>query len=61
MREFAIITDSCCDLPIGLANRLGIIDVPMGISIDNKLYKDWLDRREISTKEYYEMIRDGVI
>jgi DegV family protein with EDD domain len=61
MREFAIITDSCCDLPIDLANRLGIIDVPMGISIDNKLYKDWLDRREISTKEYYEMIRDGVI
>lgn len=61
MREFAIITDSCCDLPIELANRLGIIDVPMGVSINNKLYKDWLDRREMSPSDFYNLLRNGSI
>lgn len=52
MNEYAIISDSCCDLPFDLAQKMEIRDVPMNISINNTFYQAWLDRREMKPSEF---------
>lgn len=46
-----IVTDSACDLPADLADRLGIVIVPLTIRIDGTEY---VDRRDLSTTEFWE-------
>ncbi len=59
MNDYIILTDSCCDLPVELANELDISVVPLSVLINNNTYKNYLDGREISFKDYYAILRDG--
>jgi len=59
MNDYIIMTDSCCDLPDELAKELGISVLPLSVLIDEKTYKNYLDGREISFSEYYELLRAG--
>ena len=61
MNEYAIISDSCCDLPFDLAQKMEIRDVPMNISINNTSYQDWLDRREMKPSEFFKLLRNGTV
>ena len=59
MRDYVIITDSCCDLPADLAGELEIEVVPLSLQMGSKTYRNWLDGREISFPDFYRRIRAG--
>ena len=59
MRDYVIITDSCCDLSEQLANDAGLYVIPMVMTLSGKEYKNYLDEREISSKAFYDRLRAG--
>ena len=61
MRDFVILTDSCCDLPAELAQELGLEVVPLTVTLDGTEYRNHLDGREIGFHEFYEKVRGGAM
>lgn len=59
MREFIILTDSSCDLPVQLAQELDIEAIPLTVVVDGKTYQNYLDEREIDCKTFYRLVREG--
>ena len=53
-RPVAVVVDSSCDLPDDLADRLGIIIVPVQVIENDKVY---LDRVDITSPELYRRMR----
>jgi DegV family protein with EDD domain len=39
----ALVTDSTCDLPESLAHRLGVVRVPLTLTVDGRQYRDGVD------------------
>ena len=54
-KEYVIMTDSSCDLPQEMADRLGLEVLPLEVMADGKNYRNWLDGREIGVKEVCEL------
>ena len=61
MKDFVIITDSGCDLPLEMIETLDIKVVPMALTIAGKLYRHFHDCRELSMEDFYKLIREGHI
>jgi len=61
MGDFAIITDSACDLPANLAIDLGLLVAPLSVLIDGITYINYLDGREISAADFYSKLREEKI
>lgn len=61
MKKYIIITDSTTDLPATYAEEKGLKVIPLGFMIENKNYKNYLDNRELSSKEFYEKIAKGMV
>lgn len=61
MRKFIIITDSCVDLPAKIAEEFELVVIPLNLLVNNKVYNNYLDEREISFKEFYDLLRSNVI
>ena len=59
MRNYVILTDSSCDLPAELAEKMGIRVVPLSVLVDGTEYMNYLDGREIGFKAFYDKIRAG--
>ncbi len=59
MRDFVIMTDSCCDLTAQLAEELGVAVLPLTLTIGDASYRNWLDGREIGFQDFYARIRGG--
>ena len=65
MKEYAIITDSACDLPLSYRKENGIDYAKMmmsyttkdGVEHDGYLSLDW---DELSPKEFYDILRSGI-
>lgn len=53
-----IITDSCCDLPLELADELGLNVIPVLVTSGDNEYRDQID---ITPKTVYEGMRKGKI
>lgn len=51
--SIALVTDSTCDLPEGLAHRLGVVRVPLTLTIDGQTYRDGVD---MTAAEYYRRL-----
>ena len=58
MKDFTIITDSCCDLPAQMAEELGIRVMPLTVIINGTEYANYLDEREITFKDFYKKMRE---
>lgn len=58
MRDFTIISDSACDLPMDILEGYGIGIVPLSIIFNGHQFKNYPDEREISNKEVYDRIRN---
>ena len=58
MNDFAIVTDSSCDLPGKLAEELELTVLPLAVHLDGKDYFNYLDGREISFKDFYGKLRE---
>ena len=59
MRDFVIITDSCCDLTAQMAEDMGLLVQPLSLQMGENTYKNYLDGREIGFKEFYDRLRGG--
>ncbi len=57
MSEYILMTDSCCDLPEVLAEEITVL--PLRLELDGKVYRNFLDGREIGFKEFYDQVRSG--
>lgn len=57
MTKIKIVTDSTCDLDDEIIKQLGIIVIPLSISIDGENY---LDRVDITPKEFIEKMKVSV-
>lgn len=57
MRDFVIVTDSCIDLPASLVAELGLVVLPLKVTVEGKEYQNFPDEREIKTKAFYDLLR----
>ena len=57
MNNYVIITDSCCDLPHSMAQEMGLGLIRLGVLVENKTYTNFLDWREISSGDFYDLMR----
>lgn len=60
MRDYVILSDSCCDLDADLRKKYGIEYIPMRIIFGDTDIPASLDWEKISPKEFYDMMRGGV-
>ncbi|MDR0819432.1 MAG: DegV family protein [Oscillospiraceae bacterium] len=56
MNEYVIMSDSCCDLPYELAQRISLITVPLGATIDGDTYEANLDGKALTLERFYELL-----
>ena len=59
MRDFVIMTDSCCDMTAQMAEELELKVLPLSLLMGEDTYRNWLDGREIGFHDFYERIRAG--
>ena len=57
MADYIIMTDSCCDLPPELAEKLEVL--PLRLELKGREYRNFLDGREIGFQEFYDQVRAG--
>jgi DegV family protein with EDD domain len=60
MRKFVIVTDSTCDLPQTFVEQTGVGVIPMEFTVGELTYLNFPDERELSTKEFYRLLREEV-
>ena len=58
-QNYVILTDSSCDLPAKTAEELGIVVLPLTLTLDGKEYANYLDGREIGFSQFYDRVRQG--
>lgn len=56
MSNYVILTDSSCDLPAAIADKLGIVVIPLSVFIEGNVYQNFLDEREIASHDFYELL-----
>lgn len=59
MRDFVLMTDSCCDMPAQLAEELDLTVLPLSLLMGEASYRNFLDGRELDFSEFYSRIRSG--
>lgn len=58
-KKYMIITDSTTDLPADLAKEYGIKILPLKYHFEDKTYTNYLDYREQSVDEFYNLVKAG--
>lgn len=61
MRDFVIMTDSCCDLSAQMAEELELTVLPLHLLMGEETFANYLDGREIGFKEFYDRVRGGAM
>lgn len=59
VRDYVIMTDSCCDLTAEMAEELGLEVLPLSLQMGDKTYRNWLDGRDIAFSDFYARVRGG--
>ncbi len=59
MRDYIIMTDSCCDLTDEMARELELEVLPLTMHMDGQDYPNYLDGRAITNEEFYRRLRAG--
>lgn len=59
MKNFVIVSDSCCDLDANMRKKYNIDYIPMHMTANGKEYVADLDWKELSVKEFYDIMRGG--
>ena len=61
MRDYVILTDSCCDLPAAMAVELELRVLPLSFIMEGKEYFNYLDNRDIAPEDFYSRLRGGAL
>lgn len=59
MHDYVILTDSNADLTPELEKELGVGVFPMEFTVEEQTYFNYPDERDLSSKTFYKMLRDG--
>ena len=59
MSDYAIFTDSSCDLPAAMAADMGLHVLPLTVNVNGREYRNYLDERELGFSEFYSKLRGG--
>ena len=59
MRDFVIMTASCCDMTARMAHELGLVVLPLSLHMGDQEYRNLLDGSEIGFDTFYSRIRSG--
>lgn len=59
MKDYIIYTDSTADLTPQLVEMLGVMIIPFEFTIDGKVYYDYPDQRDLKTRDFYNLLREG--
>ena len=59
MRDFVIMTASCCDMTAAMAEELQLAVLPLSLHMGDAVYRNWLDGREIDFTDFYARVRAG--
>ena len=59
MRDFVILTDSCCDFSAQMVEELELSLLPLSFVMEGKEYFDYPDHRDIQPDEFYQRLRSG--
>lgn len=59
MAKYKIITDSTCDLDQAYVDAEGVVVLPLSFRICGQEYINYLDGREQSSKDFYDLMRKG--
>lgn len=61
MKDYVILTDSCCDLPAGMAAELELEVLPLSFVMEGKEYFNYLDHHDIAPQDFYTRLRGGAL
>ncbi|MBD5161656.1 MAG: DegV family protein [Oscillibacter sp.] len=61
MKDYVILTDSCCDLPAGMAAELELSVLPLSFVMEGREYFNYLDNRDIAPGDFYSRLRGGAL
>ena len=53
MDDFVILTDSCCDMTARMAADLELEVLPLSLNMEDRVYHNYLDGREIGFQDFY--------
>ena len=59
MREYVLVSDSTCDLPIEVVKELDIKILPFSYSINEEVFYYYLDERDGDIADFYNRLRNG--
>lgn len=59
MRDYIVMTDSCCDLTAAEVDELGITVLPLGYTLDGVTYPNLPDHSELAAETFFEKLRAG--
>lgn len=59
MRDYVVMTDSCCDLTAEMARELELDVLPLTMHMDGEEYPNDLDGHAITNEEFYRRLRSG--
>ena len=60
MSSFSIVTDTSCDMPAAVAEKLGITAVPLKVMLAGKTFDSSLSKLSIGNESFYNVLRSGV-
>ena len=61
MRDFVILTDSCCDFSAQMEAELELKLLPLSFVMEGKEYFDYPDHRDIQPAAFYQRLRSGAL
>ena len=61
MDDFVILTDSCCDMTARMAADLELEALPLSLNMEDRVYHNYLDGREIGFQDFYARLRAGAL
>ena len=59
MRDFVIMTDSCCDLNAEEVAQSGLCVIPLRFTIGGETYRDTPDHADMQPEEFYRRLKAG--
>lgn len=61
MRDYIILTDSCCDFSADMVEELGLTVLPLSFMMEGKEYFNYPDNRDMDPHMFYEKLRAGTL
>ena len=61
MRDYVILTDSCCDLSAEMVAELELEVLPLSFVMEGKEYFNYPDNRDIDPGDFYARLRGGAL